>query len=143
MIFPLKVTRGIQRSSPGRGHVCGTKPCLFPEARIFLTASPAVSSVLGTFPPLLYANTRTGYSVSRFVYRPKSRNECPLHRVVGSRWLCHTQVGRAKVRPPGCSFSIESEQEKQNLEYTSRDVFKPQSDSFKSNSAWLCLYLAR
>lgn len=71
------MTRGIQRSSPGWGHVCRTKPCLFPEALTVLTASPAVSSALGMFPQLLCTNTHTGYPVSQACLSTEVKEQAP------------------------------------------------------------------
>lgn len=104
LIFPPKVTRGIQRSSPGRGHVCGTKPRLFPEAWIVLMPPQLCLLCWECF---LNCSIQTPILATQspgFVCRPKSRNELPLQRVVGSRWLCRKQMGEGKGGAPRLLF---------------------------------------
>jgi hypothetical protein len=75
-VFPPKRTRVTQRSSLGQGHVCWAKLSLFPEDWSFW--QPPSCCHLGwecLFSCSVQIPTPAGQAF-RFVYRPKSRNEC-------------------------------------------------------------------
>ena len=97
LIFPPTVTRDIQRSSPGRGHVCGTKPCLFLDCSdslpsCVLCAGNVSSTALYKHPYWLLSPP------GLFIDQTQGM------RVVGSRRLCHKQVGEGIGGTPRLLF---------------------------------------
>ena len=126
------MTRGIWRSSQAEAVFAGLSLAFSQRPGLFW--QPSQLCLLG-WECFLNCSKQTPILATQspgFVYPPKSRNEHPVQRV-GSKWLCHKQD------PPGCTFAMQSEQEKQNLDH--KEAFKPQFDPFQRNSAWLCASL--
>ena len=135
-IFPPEVTRGIRRSSQAEAVFAGLSLAFSQRPGLFW--QPSQLCLLG-WECFLNCSKQTPIQATQspwFVYSPKSRNEHPVQRV-GSKQLCHKQV--AEGDPPGCTFFMQSEQEKQNLDH--KEAFKPLFDPFQRNSAWLCASL--
>lgn len=131
-IFPLKVTRGIQRSDPGRGHVCWTKSHLFPESWIVLTDSPAVSSKLGMFPQGLCINTHSGYSISWVCLWTKVKKWTPVPK--GHRFQTVLPTNRWRGTNVLLSPSFSHSFTNKNRSYIMK--FKQLLNLYKRNFSW-------